>query len=118
MLSIQQEHQAALALVDELKEKIVQMEHWETEKKRYALKAVAPGAFAYAVKPNRRRAETPHWLCATCYQAGKKGFLQASLRSTDKNKKVWVCALCPTEIVVPWSRTPECEAPAESARGA
>jgi hypothetical protein len=61
-----------------LEEEIVRLKVWNTEKYRYELKNVAPGATAYVVKANMQGSEPTHWICANCFQSGKKRFLNES----------------------------------------
>jgi hypothetical protein len=75
---------AQLAQLDEiadLKAQIRKFSGWETEKQRYELKQVGRGISAYMLKPDVRGTESPHWLCATCFENGKKSHLQFSVRT-------------------------------------
>ncbi len=79
-------HSAALAAqekefsfakrISELEQKIVQLENWESEAKRYQLKEVTVGVFAYVLKPGMEFGEPPHMLCANCFSKRQKGILQ------------------------------------------
>jgi hypothetical protein len=61
--------------VGALKKQVTDLEAWESEKQRYQLIALAPNVIAYAVKESARGVEPPHLICANCYNAGKKSFL-------------------------------------------
>jgi hypothetical protein len=58
-----------------LEEEIARLKAWNTEKYRYELRNVAPGAVAYVLKDTMRGSEPVHWICANCFQSGKKRFL-------------------------------------------
>ena len=103
ILSAQSEAMAAqtdqVALLEakrQLEKQIAQMEAWETEKQRYELKSgYFGGAFVYALKPEARVSEPPHWICATCYQAHKKSILQRGAEPKGGNWP-WQCPNCKT----------------------
>jgi hypothetical protein len=62
----------------DLEEEIVRLKAWNTERYRYQLQSVGPGANAYVVKETMRGSEPVHWICADCFQSGKKRFLNES----------------------------------------
>jgi hypothetical protein len=64
--------------VNDLENDLARLKTWEAEKERYELKQVAPGAMVYVPKESLRGDEPIHWLCANCFQNGKKRFLQES----------------------------------------
>jgi hypothetical protein len=72
--------QAAQAeLVEELNKanaKIADMERWTTESKRYQLKEIAPGVFAYELRQDMSKGEPSHRICPTCYENSRKSILQ------------------------------------------
>lgn len=103
-MTAQDDRAAAIQRVSDLEKQLVQAEAWNAEKQRYELKAVSPGAFAYALKPGSENGEPPHWLCARCYNESKKAILQESGTPTaaaDRSKKLWVCPVCRADIRVP-----------------
>jgi hypothetical protein len=75
-LSAQSDQFAVLERVRELEKEIAHLKAWDTEKKKYELREVSPGAFAYVMKKSAKGGEPPHWLCAACYQRGNKFILQ------------------------------------------
>jgi hypothetical protein len=77
-LAVQSEQFDSLQSKRDLEEEIVRLKAWSTEKYRYELKNVAPGAMAYVVKANMQGSEPTHWICANCFQSGKKRFLNES----------------------------------------
>jgi hypothetical protein len=70
------EQSKLIDIVRKLEQRLLEMETWSTEKQRYELKAVSPGAFAYALKVDARGSEPPHYVCQACYEKGKKRILQ------------------------------------------
>jgi hypothetical protein len=77
-----------LEQVSKLKKQVTDLEAWETEKQRYELVALAPNVMAYSVKPAARGTEPPHYICANCYNVGRKSFLNQIVqgRSLDRYK--------------------------------
>ena len=75
-LSAQSDQFSLLERVRELEKEVANMKAWDREKKKYELSEVYPGAFAYTLKPQARGAEPAHWICAACYQHGRKSLLQ------------------------------------------
>jgi hypothetical protein len=77
-LAVQSERFDLLQSKRGLEEETVRLKAWSTEKYRYELKNVGPGAVAYVVKANMQGTEPAHWICANCFQTGKKRFLNES----------------------------------------
>jgi hypothetical protein len=112
-LTAQASQFSLLERIRELEKQIADLEAWETEKQRYELKIVSRGATAYVMKSDAERAEPPHWLCATCYQNGKKSILQAGKSARDGpdfRNTVWICAVCRSEIRTGFRTSPMNEA--------
>jgi negative regulator of replication initiation len=82
-----------------LKEKLANAESWNQERGRYALLAVDTGVYAYALRKSSADGEPPHWLCARCFNEGKKTVLQSGGESqyfgTD-----YACHTCKSTIRV------------------
>jgi hypothetical protein len=97
----QDERSALLERIRDLEKEMAAIKAWETEKQRYQLQEVFPGATAYVLKDNAKDAEPIHWLCATCYQNGKKSILQRN-GPADKTWEViyWECHACDARITV------------------
>jgi len=70
------ERSALIQRLSELETEVARLKKWETEKQRYQLERLPPGAFAYALKKGMENGEPPHRLCANCYQRNKKSILQ------------------------------------------
>ncbi len=81
-----------------LKKRVGELEAWDAEKQRYELIALAPGMVAYAVKDGVRGTEPPHHICANCYNAGKKSFLQQL--SNGPAVFAYRCNTCKEELTV------------------
>ncbi len=75
-IAAQSDQITLLQRVHELEKQIANLEAWDTEKQRYELKEISTGTFAYVVKPVSQGSEPSHWICANCYQHGKKSILQ------------------------------------------
>lgn len=71
----QDERSALLERIRELEKEVADFKAWEAEKQRYQLVAIAPNVVAYAIKESMRNSEPPHYICANCYNAGKKSYL-------------------------------------------
>jgi rubrerythrin len=101
----QDERSALLEQVRELKKQVADLKAWETEKKRYELKEVFGGAFAYVLKQEARGTEPIHWLCAKCYQEGKPSILQRTGRLEGREYQ-WACPTCKATIRVRFDISP------------
>jgi hypothetical protein len=95
-LAVQSEQFDLLQSKRDLEEEIVRLKAWRTEKYRYELKNVGPGAVAYVVKSNMQGSEPAHWICANCFQSGKKRFLNES--HSDLNFVYHKCQECAGKI--------------------
>lgn len=62
--------------IRELKQRISAIEAWAREKERYALLALEPGIYVYALKESAANGEPPHWVCAHCFNLGSRFLLQ------------------------------------------
>ena len=61
-----------------LEDELAKLKAWNMEKYRYELQNVGSGAIAYVLKQSMRGTEPIHWICANCFQVGKKRFLNES----------------------------------------
>lgn len=77
ILSAQSAQSELVETVSDLKRRVAELEEWEAEKQRYQLTEISPGIVCYEPKEGMRGSEPPHRLCANCYAAGQKRFLQA-----------------------------------------
>lgn len=81
---------------DELQQEKARLGQWQVDRENYQLKEFAPGAFAYALKPQAGAAEVTaepvHLLCCQCYDASFKSILQFA--GWDGSHRVRVCPRC------------------------
>lgn len=98
-LQSQEERATLLAEIRQLKEQAAQREDWLAEKQRYELHRVEPGAAIYLLKPSAAGDEAFHALCAQCFSAGKKGYLQPTSKEVGWNL-THRCSCCSTETVL------------------
>jgi hypothetical protein len=61
-----------------LEDELARLKAWNMEKYRYELQTFGSGAIAYVLKQSMRGTEPIHWICANCFQIGKKRFLNES----------------------------------------
>lgn len=103
VFEVNEERSALIERVHDLEKQIADLEAWETEKQRYALKAIAHGSFAYVLKSEAQGSEPPHQICAACYQRGKKSILQMMPRSNVRAQvgvpQKYRCPACGSEIL-------------------
>ena len=92
----QQERATLVEQVSQLEKDVARLKAWNSEKERYDLQRVYPGAFAYVLKPDAAGTQPPHWLCTTCYEKGQKGVLQE--QPLREGWKFWRCGHCKNEI--------------------
>jgi hypothetical protein len=88
---------AQLDEITTLKAEIKKLRSREAEEQRYELKNVGRGVSAYMLKPAVRGTESPHWLCPTCFDNGKKSHLQFSVHAQGVGS-VYRCAGCPAVV--------------------
>jgi len=72
-------YQDQLALADKvagLEGEVARLQDWSAEKAKYILKDVGQGCLAYVLKDSESGIDTPHYLCANCYNKGDKSILQ------------------------------------------
>lgn len=98
VFAAQEERSAMLERIRELKKEVARLESWEDEKQRYELVSLAPNMVAYAPKESMRGTEPPHYLCANCFAAGKKSFLQQRIRGQSLDK--YICNSCNEELPI------------------
>ena len=85
--------------VRELEEELAQREDWAAEKERYALDDVDRGVFAYALKPDVKTTEPPHWLCQQCMEQQRKSVLQLAGQAAGRHSR-WLCGACKQVLLV------------------
>lgn len=75
LLAAQEAQTANLRRIEQLEQEIVRLKDWSGERERYHLIDADRGAFVYMPKPNMENGEPAHWLCANCFNQGRKSFL-------------------------------------------
>lgn len=100
VFAVNEERAALVEEVSEFKKKVADLEAWETEKQRYELKRVSSfGSFAYSVKEAVAGSEPPHYICAACYERGKKSILQGT-PALEVRRRMFLCPECKTTIAI------------------
>jgi hypothetical protein len=107
--SAQEERTALLERIRDLEKQVADLKAWRTEKQQYELKDIYEGiSFAYVLKPHAQDTERPHWLCANCYNNGKKSILQRGQKKMDPAGRLpgWDCPSCKTTIFFRYDISP------------
>lgn len=99
----QEERTSLVEQVREIEKEVARLKDWSSEKQRYELKELGNGTLAYAVKEAMRGSEPPHWICANCYEDGKKSLLQPETRFPGRTT-VYVCHGCSAELIASGGR--------------
>lgn len=109
----QEAQTTAARRIAELEEEVLSLKDWSGEKQRYQLVDVGRGAVTYMVKLGAENDEPPHWLCASCFNQGRKSFMQnkgngvgnrtAAERGLDKT---FACDMCMSSFKVAWNVSP------------
>lgn len=96
IMSMQAENHSLLQENQALSKKLMEIETWEKEKSKYSLQEICPQVFVYASDETDENSEPPHWICATCYNQGKKSILQLSKKVVSGH--YYICHECNSEI--------------------
>ena len=88
-LSANSDQAAMVEDIRALKKEIADVKAWESQKQRYKLVSPLTGVSAYAIQKSMSNGEAAHYLCANCFQNGKKSFL-----AQTGNKEGWVALVC------------------------
>ncbi len=99
-----EERATLIERVRQLEEDVRRLETWETEKQKYELKQLDAGALAYVLKADAQKSEAPHWICAACYQRGKKFILQRV--KSDFVLRHYGCPECKSQIEIRINQLP------------
>jgi hypothetical protein len=79
ILSAQSAQSELIEAIAALKNRVAELEAWETEGQRYELCEISDGTFAYVVKEAMQGVEPKHALCPACYQKRQKSILQSMI---------------------------------------
>ena len=96
-LAAQSEQFAMIQRVRDLEEEIARVKAWEEEKQRYQLITPWDGCHVYALKDSCKGTEPPHWICAHCYQDGRKALLHNSQKHERRRFDLIKCPHCTFE---------------------
>lgn len=96
-LAAQGEQSSMVQRIRDLEEEIRLAKAWETQKKRYQLVSPNAGAMVYALQKSMSDGEPPHYICTSCYQAGKRSILQIRESGERSRVSAFVCPVCKTE---------------------
>jgi hypothetical protein len=106
-LAAQSEQFTLLQKIRELKEEVANAKAWDEQKQRYALVSPWQGAVTYALKRERSNAEPPHWICATCYEKGRRSILNDAMKyapaGRGRSSVGLDCPVCSAHIGSAWS---------------
>ena len=105
LLAAQEAEAAHLGRISNLEQEIVRLKDWSGERERYYLVDVYRGAMAYMPKPGMENGQPAHWLCANCFEQGRKSFLQfkgqgVSAGGSRSNESGYGCDACKASIRV------------------
>lgn len=103
-LAVQSEQTELLQSKRGLEEEVSRLKTWNAEKYRYELQSVGPGATAYVLKDSMRGTEPMHWLCADCFQTGKRRFLNET--HSDLHFLYYKCGECNYKIRIRKTSSP------------
>jgi hypothetical protein len=97
ILAAREAQSTLLERISELEKKVASFETWDSEKQRYELKDIWRGSLAYVIKESVRGSESPHNICANCYERCHKRYLQPRVSGFGKEL---FCSECNTAIFV------------------
>lgn len=95
-IAYQQTSMALLQRNDDLEKEVVRLKDWSADSKRYRLVNTGARGVFYALKESMKDGDPPHYLCTTCYQAGKKSFL--GTKTPPGGHPLLSCPVCNTEV--------------------
>ena len=111
LLAAQEAQTANLRRIQELEQEIVRLKDWSAERERYELVEIYRGAFAYMPKGGVESGKPAHWLCANCFDQGRKSFLQ--FKGQDKTptggrgmESTYGCDACRASVKVSYRTKP------------
>ena len=76
LFAAQEAQSADARRIADLEREIIRLRDWSTERQRYQLVDAWRGAVAYMPRSGMEDGEPAHWLCANCFNQGRKSFLQ------------------------------------------
>jgi len=95
LMAADQAHAADIDRIGQLEKEVAHFKTWNAnEKERYELKNVDTGAMVFSLKKDCAAGEPAHWLCANCFQQGKKGFMQPQKPNAVSHFGSYKCGIC------------------------
>ena len=104
LFAAQEAQSADARRIANLEQEIVRLKDWTAEKERYELKNMRGGSVAYSQKPGVEGRQAPHWLCANCFDQGRKSFMQK--QGEVGPHKIYDCSSCKGKMTVDRSENP------------
>jgi hypothetical protein len=98
LFAAQEAQSADARRIAELEQEIMRFKDWSAEKQRYELKSMRGGSVAYSEKASVNARQSPHWLCANCFEQGRKSFMQ-KLGEVGPHA-IYECAACKAKMNV------------------
>ncbi len=103
--SVQQENATLIRQKSDAEEELMRMKDWNAQKQRYKLAAPFAGCMVYALQKSMSEGQTPHYLCASCFQKGESSILQSREGRHTKEGRIhssFYCSVCRSEAVTGW----------------
>jgi hypothetical protein len=92
---------SALDRIRELEKEVSDLKAWGAEREKYQLMEISEhaqgSALVYALKDQAGSTEPKHYLCANCYQDGRKSILQEEVQSPG-HVRILYCQRCGAEV--------------------
>ena len=105
-LSAYADQTAMIEEVRALKEEIMRVKAWETQKQRYKLTSTwEGGGVAYALRESMASGEPPHLICTNCYESGRKSILNPI--SDSRLFISYACPVCESQIPTNYRGSPK-----------
>ena len=76
LFAAQEAQSADVRRIADLEQEIVRLKDWSAEKDNYELCDAGRGAMVYMPHSGMDDGQPPHWLCANCFNHGRKSLMQ------------------------------------------
>lgn len=103
---------ASASRIADLEQEIMRLKDWSAEKARYQLTDIGRGALVYTPKLPMDEGEPAHWLCANCFNHGRKSFMQ--FKGQDRtpgggraDTSTYACDACKAALKVNYTNNPK-----------
>lgn len=110
LFSAQEAQSSDARKIADLEQEIVRLKDWSADKQRYEAVDAGRGTITYTPKAGMENGEPAHWLCANCFNQGRKSFLQFKghePKTIGGPTSKFGCDGCKGSIVVSWGATPD-----------